>query len=164
MEDRTIGTDILIKNIKHLDKDNVEEIGLLIEEHCNDWATCDGLAGKVLGRMIKNNSETAHLLKHWKTSKNNWKQRASCVAFVNVARFGKFNKLIINICTNCVKNPERFVQLGVGWVLRELSLADLNLVIKFIKKNYNHISREGLRYSIEKMNPELRKELLNYEK
>lgn len=24
-----------------------------------------------------------------------------------------------------MKNPERFVQLGTGWVLRELSLCDL---------------------------------------
>lgn len=48
-------------------------------------------------------------------------------------------------------DSERFVQLGVGWVLRELSLADLKLVTKFIEKNKRHFSREGLRYATEKM-------------
>jgi len=83
---------------------------------------------------------------------------------VKLARFGDHTQSIIEICETCVKSPERFVQLGNGWVLRELSRADLNLVVSFIKKNYSHFSREGLRYAIEKMDEKLRQKLLKYNK
>lgn len=49
-----------------------------------------------------------------------------------------------------------------SWVLRELSLADLSGVKMFIKNNYEHISREGLRYAIEKMNGQDKAKLLAY--
>jgi hypothetical protein len=39
----------------------------------------------------------------------------------------------------------------------------LDLVVNFIKKYYESFSREGLRYAIEKMAPELRKTLLSYQ-
>lgn len=48
------------------------------------------------------------------------------------------------------------------WVLRELSLADLSGVKEFIKKNYEHMSREGLRYAVEKMNGQDKAKLLAY--
>ena len=50
----------------------------------------------------------------------------------------------------------------ISWVLRELSLADLSGVKMFIKNNYEYISREGLRYAIEKMNGQDKAKLLAY--
>jgi len=61
-----------------------------------------------------------------------------------------------------VRDSQRFVQLGVGWVLRELSLADHDLVVNFIKSNYAYFSREGLRYAIEKMSGAQRTKLLSH--
>jgi len=66
--------------------------------------------------------------------------------------------------TECIKNNERFVQLGAGWVLREMSLSDLDRVVAFIKDNYDKFSREGLRYAVEKMPQLLKKELMDYNK
>lgn len=57
-----------------------------------------------------------------------------------------------------------FVQLGTGWVLRELSLSDKNRVVEFIKENYDFFSREGLRYALEKMDEKTRLFLMNYKK
>ena len=48
--------------------------------------------------------------------------------------------------------------------MRELSVADEDVVIDFIRENYRQFSREGLRYAIEKMDEGLRKELLSYGK
>ena len=59
-----------------------------------------------------------------------------------------------------MKNDERFVQLGLGWVLRELYLADRDLVLSFLAAHYGELSREGLRYAIEKMPAELQMRLL----
>jgi 3-methyladenine DNA glycosylase AlkD len=73
--------------------------------------------------MIKQDVRVAQYLQAWKDSTNVWKQRAACVSFVKLARHGKFNDDILGICAQTVRNPYRFVQLGTGWVLRELWLA-----------------------------------------
>ena len=43
------------------------------------------------------------------------------------------------------QRDDRFVQLGMGWVLRELSLADRDAVISFLKDHAPTIRREALR-------------------
>lgn len=52
--------------------------------------------------------------------------------------------------------------MGVGWLLRELSLADLKLTKTFIKENYNYFIREGLRYATEKMKQSDKTSIMNY--
>ncbi len=163
-EEKKFGVMLLRKNLKHLTAEHITQIGIVIENHVNDWATCDGLAGSLIGRMIRTDPTVAKSTESWKHSSNIWLQRSSCLVYLPVARFGKHNDPIIKTAKVCIKNDERFVQLGVGWILRELSLADLNLTVDFIKTNYKHFSREGLRYAIEKMKPPLRQELLEYGK
>jgi len=70
----------------------------------------------------------------------------------------------MEICGTCVQSEERFVQLGNGWVLREVGQHYLDEVVDFIKTNYKSFSREGLRYAIEKMDADLRQSLLDYGK
>jgi 3-methyladenine DNA glycosylase AlkD len=82
------------------------------------------------------------------------------VTFVKVARFGQHNEEVIAVCGRVVRNPERFAQLGAGWALRELSLADRDRVVEFLRSHYACVSREGLRYAIEKMPASLQRRLL----
>ena len=142
----------------------IEILGGLIERHVQDWATCDGLSSQVVRKLIATNPDYAPKVQLWCTSSNSWKQRASCVSFVCLARHGEYDKVILDIAENAIQNNERFPQLGVGWVLRELSLADESAVVTFIKDHYNEFTREGLRYAVEKMDKSLQKELLNYGK
>jgi len=161
-EEKKLAISILLRNVKHLTKQHIPKFARVIDSHVYDWATCDGLAGRVIGRMIKRDADIAGRVHPWRKARDLWRQRASCVAFVGVARFGELNDTIIDICSTCIRNQERFVQLGAGWVLRELSLADRDLVVDFIKSNYDHFSREGLRYAIEKMTPTLREQLMQH--
>lgn len=143
----------------------IETLGTFIDNHVQDWATCDVLSSQVVRKLITSNPNVyTTKVQAWCRSSNDWKQRASCVSFVCLARHGEYNDVIIDIVTNVIQNQFRFVQLGAGWVLRELSLADEAQVVNFIKSHYNEFTREGLRYAIEKMNKPLQKKLLNYGK
>ncbi len=159
-EEKKFGILLLHKNIKLLNESHITSFSKLFPNDIKDWATCDSFSSKVLTNMIKQNPAIAQKIYEWRNSNHLWQQRASCIAFVVIARHGEYNDMIISICRTVIKNPERFAQLGAGWVLRELSLADLDLVLLFIKKNYEFFSREGLRYAIEKMKPEMRKAIL----
>jgi len=164
LEEKEFGIKILQKNHKILKLDDIKTISTYFKKnYVHNWATCDSLSGKVIHELIKaNNVDVISEIHTWKNSDNLWQQRASCVSFVKTARFGTNKDKIMDICSTCVKSPERFVQLGNGWLLRELSLYDLELVVNFIKENYQNFSREGLRYAIEKMNNSLRNSLLSY--
>lgn len=93
-----------------------------------------------------------------------WQRRASGVAFVNLApkgndNFPGFVDMLLEICTETVRHQERFSQTGTGWVLRELSNADVKRVEIFIESNICHFSGEGLKKAIEKMTDETQERL-----
>ena len=67
--------------------------------------------------------------------------------------------LLFESCEKVIPYNERFNQLGVGWVLREMYLAEPKRTIRFIEQHYDLFIREGLRYAIEKM-PEVEKNRL----
>ncbi|KAL3789212.1 hypothetical protein HJC23_002797 [Cyclotella cryptica] len=146
------------------DATTLQTIGDFIERYVNDWATCDGISSQVVRHLITEKPDYIPQVKDWCTSSNDWKQRASCVSFLTYARHGAHSDVVLDIATHVINNPSRFPQLGAGWVLRELSVAEEDRVVDFITENYTKFTREGLRYAIEKMNVRLRKELLEYGK
>lgn len=153
-------------NLKIIREDSraLQTIGDFIVNHVNDWATCDGLASQVVRHLITAKPEYIPQVKQWCRSSNDWKQRACCVSFLSYARQGAQRDSILDIVTHVINNSSRFPQLGAGWVLRELSITEEDVVVQFIKNNYSKFTREGLRYAIEKMKHCLRKELLDYGK
>lgn len=163
-EDKGFGIAILTRDLKRLGRPHLRKFAGIIDRHIGDWGTCDGLSGKVISRMLKRDPALAEAIRPWKNARGIWRKRASCVSFVNIARFGRFDSIILDVTSTCLRSRERFVQLGVGWALRELSLADRPRVVRFIKSRYADFSREGLRYAIEKMPPRLRRELLAHGK
>lgn len=164
-EQKQIRIEILLKIHKKLDSKFLQWMQKNIIKNIYDRASCDGLGGKVFGRMIQDNPyDYNNTMLKLSQSKETWLQRISRVSYLRVAKHGQHDDIILNICANTVRNNERFVQLWTGWILRELSLTDLDRVVEFIQNNYNNFSREWLRYAIEKMDHKLRKNLLEYKK
>ncbi|KAL0485332.1 hypothetical protein AKO1_002909 [Acrasis kona] len=179
-EEKQIAIQILVLQLKLFSKPKHDGLATLIieqiktvldeDEHFN-WGTTDSLSSMVLCEIIKKKGKgTAETISQWSydPKPSLWRLRSSCVTFVKIARHGKYNKLILDQCKHILTgradelHKERFVQLGVGWVLRELSLKDEPSVIEFLKKHYHHFSREGLRYAIEKMDSETKSNLMKY--
>jgi len=163
-EEKKFAIMLLRKDVKLLERTHLPLFAQWIDAYVYDWGTSDSLSS-LFGDMMKRSPEADEIAKdiaEWKNASSLWRQRSSCVSFVTIAKHGNYNDLIENICASCIKNSERFVQLGVGWVLREVSLSDKQRVVKFIKNNYLSFSREGLRYAIEKMDSLSRSKLLNY--
>lgn len=117
----------------------------------HDWATCDGVSGRVLRVLLDTDSGAAARLVRWSRSANPWRQRASAVAFVKVARHGAHTATILEICRRLTRSPDRFVQLGMGWALRELYLAAPDAVLALLREHLSSLRREAVRYAIEKM-------------
>ncbi len=151
-EEKQFGILILNKTWKELPAEKlIHELAELIDRHTYDWSTADGLSGRVIRFMIPQDRKVVQTLISWKDAPSIWRKRVAAVSFVNLAKHGNYTAEIIKICDTIVKNPERFVQLGTGWVLRELSLVDKKLVLDFIAAHEKYFSKEGIRYALEKM-------------
>lgn len=122
-----------------------------------DWNTCDWLCIKALGPLAHREGEPcARAIAEWCHACNLWQRRASGVAFVNLAKHGDANftgfvDMLLDTCAVTVRSPDRFVQTGTGWVLRELYLAEQTQVIRFTERHAALFSSEGMRYATEKM-------------
>ena len=150
MEMRQVGIDILHRLRTRLADDVIDDLAVAFDTHVSDWSTCDAMASRVLLEFL-HRAKTKKKLLAWSRAKNPWRQRAVAVTLMREARRGEITDDVIAVCARIVKNPHRFVQLGAGWALRELSLADRPLVVAFIEKHAPFICREGLRYATEKM-------------
>eukprot|EP01023_Acetabularia_acetabulum_P038390 TRINITY_DN36785_c1_g1_i1.p3 TRINITY_DN36785_c1_g1~~TRINITY_DN36785_c1_g1_i1.p3 ORF type:complete len:276 (+),score=39.23 TRINITY_DN36785_c1_g1_i1:69-896(+) len=172
-EDKLIGNRILKKGIRkevfNSDPDERKKFldkieGLFDDGHVQEWGTCDGICGHALSNLMKclqgdDRVECARSICKWCKSGNIWKQRASGVSFVTVARHGDdflegLHDLIFQTCDVTLQSEERFVQLGSRWCLRELGKGDQNALLQYVHKILRLFSREGLRYALEKTNKE----------
>lgn len=130
------------------------------------WASCDGISGRILGRLIaKHGQKVARQIAGWRRAKNPWLKRMSIVSFVGHARKGDQSfegaqRLILSTASEVIKSDHRFHQTGVGWVLREIYKGSPRIAERFIDTHLPLFSREGLRYAIEKMPDTKRKRYL----
>ena len=167
-EDKYIGALIFEKIQKEITLEDIKKIEkLFVKGEIHWWANCDLICGKILKPFHRGNKKNTEYIASWKDSKCLWLQRASCVAFVNLAKKGDkenfkgFIDILIEICKSTIKNPERFVQLGTGWLLREIGVYNKKLLTNFIEEHIEHFSREGLRYAIEKLSSAEQKKMTN---
>ncbi|GMH35356.1 hypothetical protein BSKO_03224 [Bryopsis sp. KO-2023] len=141
---------------------------------CN-WSSCDALCMRVLANLVKHQKEEsekeacAQAIASWHHSDLVWQKRASVVSFVTLAKHGdrnfpKFKEMLLEACAGVVKSNERFAQTGVGWVVREIGKGDEKALLEFVKNNLSEFSREGLRYSLEKVSKKERAEIMDQHK
>jgi 3-methyladenine DNA glycosylase AlkD len=162
-EEKGVAVRILHSMRKELSVEFLIQFESEFRAHVYDWGTADSLSSKVFRHLIESGNERAiRRLVSWRNDSSLWMQRMAAVSFVWLARHGRVTAEVLSICASTIKNPERFAQLGTGWVLRELWLAEPQRVENFIRENYPSFSREGLRYAIEKMPKRKREYFLNF--
>jgi 3-methyladenine DNA glycosylase AlkD len=127
--------------------------------HIADWSTCDWYCVKVLARLLERAPDAgaaADAIAAWKSAPGVWQRRAAAVSFVTLARHGNarlpnLTTLVLDVCSANVRDPERFSQTSVGWVLRELSRADPDAVTAFVDEHADEMSAEARRMATAKI-------------
>jgi 3-methyladenine DNA glycosylase AlkD len=128
-----------------------------IENYVNNWAKCDTLCNHTIGSFIEQYPDYIERLKSWARSENRWLRRASAVTLILPARKGKFLKEVFEISDILLKDKEDLVQKGYGWMLKETSKSHQGEVYDYIIKRKGEMPRTALRYAIEKMPEEMRR-------
>ena len=109
-----------------------------------DWSVCDWFCIRVLRQMIKaNGRKCAEAISEWHTASNVWQARCSVVAFTTLTKENKYTSLLLKSNAKLIKREERFAKTAVGWILRELSKVNKQIVIDFTAENRQYFSRES---------------------
>ncbi len=131
-----------------------------IAQYINNWAKCDSFCNHAVGSFIEMYPQYLAGLKKWAKSENRWVRRASAVTLIIPARRGKFLDDIFAIADSLLEDKDDLVQKGYGWMLKEASKPHLQEVFNYIMRNKKLMPRTALRYAIEKMPDNLKRQAM----
>lgn len=138
-----------------------------IGEDFRSWTHVDFFSTKVIPPILFNYPEqTLQFLEKWNRSPNRFKRRASVVTFIlEVAKSCRFLDDTLRFCENLIWDDEDIVRKGVGWALKANMRYSPQRVLEYVKD----LRRKGVSstitlYAIEKLDPQIRKEVLAIKK
>jgi len=131
-----------------------------VNQYVNNWASCDSFCNHTIGSFLSKYPNYAENMKEWTRSPNRWVKRASAVSFIVPARKGLFKKVIFEIADSLLLDPDDMVQKGYGWMLKSLADAYENEVFQYVLDHRSNMPRTALRYAIEKMPEEKKREAM----
>jgi len=146
-------------------KDRYEPEDFEVFEHwlntyVSNWAECDTLCNHTLGTFVENYPKYVERLKQWTQSQNRWVKRGAAVTLILPARKGMFLDDVFEIADKLLLDGDDLVQKGYGWMLKEASKQHQEEVFNYVIRNRAEMPRTALRYAIEKMPQDLRKEAM----
>lgn len=132
-----------------------------ITNYVNNWATCDTFCNHTVGAFLESYPDQLAALVKFSLSKNMWLRRAAAVSLIVPARKGMFLETIFEIADILLEDKEDLVQKGYGWMLKEACKKHQPEVFKYVMKNKSKMPRTALRYAIEKMPSEMKKQAMS---
>lgn len=140
-------------------KREIVDLYLKNTKNINNWDLVDLTAPHIIGAeyiRTKDSSDIRQLAE----SKFLWEERIAVVSQLSVLKKGEVT-LLIELAEKFLVHKHDLMHKAVGWMLREMGKKDENLLLDFLNK-YSHVMpRTALRYSIERLSPEVRKFYMN---
>jgi len=127
---------------------------------CNNWDIVDLSCSKIVGNYLIEDISKRDVLYKFVKSKNLWEQRISIVSTYSFIHNNDFEDTL-KISRFLLNHKHDLIHKAVGWMLREVGKRDLETLRGFLKENVKDIPRTTLRYAIEKMNEEERRNYLS---
>ncbi|MFH1751786.1 MAG: DNA alkylation repair protein [archaeon] len=161
-EERQIAFDWAYRLKKSYSKEDFSLFESWVEKHVTNWAACDDFCTHSLGYFLLEFPEFLPKLNQWAKSSNRWFRRASAVSLIPAVRKDKkFLSNAFKISETLLLDDEDLVQKGYGWLLKEASNNFEPEIFNFVLKHRQVMPRTALRYAIEKMPENKRKQAMS---
>lgn len=162
-EERIVAFDWAFRLRKSYEEPDFQRLETWLERFVRSWGACDDLCTHAFGAFIFQLPEFIPKIKKWTTSANRWMRRAGAVVLIYSIRRKKHLGSIFKMADALLTDQDIMVQKGYGWMLKEASNHYPKEVFDYVMRNKKKMPRTALRYAIEKLSPELRKEAMNRE-
>ncbi len=164
-EEATIAIQWVNELSRQFEKEDFNIFENWLKSYINNWGKDDDFCLHIINPLIEKHPELIDKVKSWSHSKNMWLRRASAVSFITT--IGVFYttrhnlKDIFEVAETLLHDKEDLVQKGYGWMLKSASVNNQKEVFNFVMKHKSVMPRTALRYAIEKMPPNLKKQAMN---
>lgn len=161
-EERLIGFLILTYNYPKSTEEEKEKIFNFCIQHSkqmNNWDLVDLTAPRTIGEFLLSKSEEKPILYTFAKSENLWQRRISILSTFAFIREKQFQDSLA-LAELLLKDKHDLIHKAVGWMLREIGKRDNQTLINFLDKHSKQMPRTMLRYAIEKLPEDKRKEYL----
>ena len=145
-------------------RDEIVTMYLQYAERANNWDLVDLSAPKILGHWLLLPSNLGDrdykikVLDELAASDCLWRQRMSMVCTWKTSQMGD-PSWCLRYAEIHLHHPHDLMHKAVGWMLREMGKrCSMDLLREFLKRHAHEMPRTMLRYAIEKMSEEERKE------
>jgi 3-methyladenine DNA glycosylase AlkD len=160
VEEAFVGSFWLPNIVEQLEPSDLAVFKTWIEKYVNNWAKCDTFCNHTIGGLLEKHPESVNEVKSWAKSDNRWLKRAAAVSLIVPAKKAEFLREVFEISDTLLTDEDDMVQKGYGWLLKEASRKHQNEVFNYVLKNRKTMPRTVLRYAIELMPKELKKEAM----
>jgi 3-methyladenine DNA glycosylase AlkD len=113
-----------------------------------------------VGGLVEKHPESVSEVKSWAKLENRWLKRSAAVSLIVPATKGEFLHECFEISDMLLSDDDDMVRKGYGWLLKEASRKHQKEVFSYVLKNRRRMPRTALRYAIELMPEEFRKEAM----
>lgn len=111
-----------------------------------DWSTTDWFSMRVLGPLIARHGRlAARRIARWRDAANLWQRRSSIVPFRAVVDDEAYHPTIRATVAVLVRERERFIQTGIGWVISDLSKVHPEVAAALVERHLANLSTEVIR-------------------
>lgn len=125
----------------------------------NNWDLVDVIVPATIGDYLWRYPEARGILEVWIQSDNLWERRIALLASLGFIRKGE-TELTIHLAETVLQDREDLIHKASGWMLREAGQKDLSVLLDFLERHSVQMPRTMLRYAIEKLSPEQRRDYL----
>jgi len=117
-------------------------------QHVNNWDLVDISAPHIVGAHLREQSISRDILVKLAKSKNLWQRRIAVISTFDFIRHNEFEDTL-KISHILLNDKEDLIHKAVGWMLREVSKRDFDIVNSFLLQHHQKMPRTMLRYAIE---------------
>jgi 3-methyladenine DNA glycosylase AlkD len=160
LEELGVAFDWAFRMRKNFEKKDFSLLESWLKKYVTNWGACDSFCMRALGYFIYKFPEYFSKVKKWAVSKNRWIRRASAVVLIYSIRKKKPLAPVFEIADILLLDEDDMVQKGYGWMLKVASDQDAKRVFEYVMKHKKAMPRTALRYAIEKLSPDLRKQAM----
>jgi 3-methyladenine DNA glycosylase AlkD len=140
-----------------LQQESIVDLYLKKIDRVNNWDLVDSSAHKILGPHLEKRSRK--LLDEFADSTHLWKQRIAMMTTLHFIKQGDFGDTI-RLARKYLTHEHDLIHKVSGWMLREIGKVDRDPLLGFLDRYSSRMPRTMLRYAIEKLPEQQRKQYL----
>lgn len=159
-EQRMLAIFLLVYRVKELNFVHLPVVEHMVQTAVG-WAQLDMIAAWLCGQIFKESPRRmTAVLKKWIKDGNFWVRRAALLTLLGpVRKEPRHFVLFQDLATPLLREKEFFIRKAIGWVLRELSKVDPQLVYEYVREHKGEMSGLTYREATRQLPPDLQSKL-----